>query len=59
VFIKRNEEVFYPDPEFKLIAGDTLVVAGESSKINAIVKLVNDDTDVAEQLNAIFNDDEV
>ena len=28
-------------------------------KINAIVKLVNDDTDVAEQLNAIFNDDEV
>lgn len=59
VFIKRNEEVFYPDPEFKLVAGDKLVVAGESSKINAIVKLINDDTDVAEQLNEIFNDDEV
>ena len=58
VFIKRGEEVFYPEPEFKLIAGDALVVAGESSKINAIVKLINNASDVAEQLNAIFNDEE-
>lgn len=58
VFIKRGEEVFYPEPEFKLVAGDSLVVAGESSKINAIVKLINNTSDVGEQLNAIFNDDE-
>ena len=58
VFIKRGEDVFYPEPEFKLIAGDVLVVAGESSKINAIVKLINDASDVADQLNAIFNDEE-
>ncbi len=58
VFIKRGEEVFYPEPEFKLIAGDALVVAGESSKINSIVKLINNASDVAEQLNAIFNDEE-
>lgn len=57
VFIKRGEEVFYPEPEFKLLGGDTLVVAGESSKINAIVKLINDASDVAEQLNSIFNDE--
>lgn len=59
VFIKRGEEVFYPEPEFKLVAGDSLVVAGESSKINAIVKLINNTSDVGEQLNAIFNDEEV
>ena len=58
VFIKRGEEVFYPEPEFKFVAGDSLVVAGESSKINAIVKLINNASDVAEQLNAIFNDEE-
>ena len=58
VFIKRNEEVYYPEPDFELVEGDTLVVAGESSKINAIVKLVNDTSDVAEQLNAIFNEDD-
>ena len=59
VFIRREEKVFYPESEFKLLSGDTLVVAGESSKINAIVRLINDATDVADQLNAIFNDEEV
>ncbi len=57
VFIKRDNEVFYPEPDFQLQSGDTLVVAGESSKISALVKLINDAADVAEQLNAIFNDD--
>ena len=57
VFIKRESNVYYPEPEFMLMAGDTLVVAGESSKINAIVKLINDDTDMADQLNSIFNDE--
>ena len=59
VFIKRAEAVFYPEPEFELKEGDSLVVAGESSKINTLVKLINDASDITEQLNSIFGDKDV
>lgn len=54
VFIKRGNKVLSPEPEMELLAGDSLVVAGENSKINSIANLLNDATDIEEQLNSVF-----
>ena len=56
VFIKRENKVLSPEPEMELLPGDTLVVAGESSKINAIANLINDASDIETQLNNIFGE---
>jgi hypothetical protein len=40
----------------ELLAGDTLVVAGENSKINAVASLINDATDIENQLNSVFGE---
>ncbi|MGN0960604.1 MAG: potassium channel family protein [Christensenellales bacterium] len=55
VFIKRDKEVLSPEPEMELKEGDTLVVAGEISKINAVANLINDASDIEEQLNSVFS----
>ena len=56
VFIKRGEEVLSPDPETVLKVGDLLVVAGESSKINAVASLIHDASDIEDQLVSVFKD---
>jgi len=56
VFIKRGNKVLSPEPEMELLAGDTLVVAGESAKINAVANLINDATDIENQLNSVFGE---
>lgn len=55
VFIKRDKEVIIPEPDIELFEGDTLVVAGESAKINAIANLINGNSDIEEQLNSVFS----
>lgn len=54
VFVKRGKEVLSPEPEMKLMQGDSLVVAGENSKINAVANLVNDVSKIEEQLGSVF-----
>ena len=54
VFIKRGKEVLIPEPEMDLIEGDTLVVAGESAKIIVDASLINDSSDIEEQLSSVF-----
>lgn len=56
VFIKRNNKVLSPEPDMEFVDGDTLVVAGENSKINAIASLINDASDIEAQLNSVFGD---
>jgi trk system potassium uptake protein TrkA len=56
VFIKRGNKVIVPEPEMELLSGDTLVVAGENSKINAVANLINDASDIENQLNSVFGD---
>lgn len=56
VFIKRGNKVLSPEPEMELIAGDTLVVAGENSKINAVASLISDASDIESQLNSVFGE---
>lgn len=56
VFIKRNREVLSPEPDIELMEGDSLVVAGENSKINAVANLINDASDIEEQLNSVFGE---
>ena len=56
VFIKRGNKVLSPEPEMELLEGDTLVVAGESSKINAIAHLINDASNIDSQITSVFGD---
>lgn len=56
VFVKRGNKVLSPEPEMELLAGDTLVVAGENSKINAVASLINDASDIESQLNSVFGE---
>ena len=54
VFIKRNEEVLSPDPDMELLAGDILVLAGFSSKINSLAGLIKTQEDVNNSLKDVF-----
>ena len=56
IFIKRNNRVLSPEPDIELVDGDTLVVAGESSKISAIANLINDPSDIEAQLSSVFGE---
>ena len=56
VFVKRGKKVISPEPETILLEGDTLVVAGENSKINAVASLINDASDIESQLNSVFGE---
>ena len=56
VFIKRDKKVLSPEAELVLLAGDTLVVAGENSKIKAVANLINDASDIEEQLYSVFGE---
>lgn len=56
VFVKRGDDVISPEPDTVLQDGDVLVVAGESSKINSVANLINDASDIKEQLERIFSD---
>ena len=40
----------------QLLAGDVLVVAGESSKINSVANLINTASDIENQLASVFKD---
>lgn len=56
VFIKRGNKVMSPEAETVLLDGDTLVMAGENSKIKAVASLQNDTSDIESQLNNVFGD---
>jgi trk system potassium uptake protein TrkA len=56
IFIKRGNKVLSPEPESELLDGDTLVVAGEHSKINAVANLISDASDIEAQLNSVFGE---
>jgi len=56
VFIKRGNKVLSPEPDMLLEEGDVLVVAGESSKINAVANLINDSSDIESQLISVFKE---
>jgi len=56
VFIKRDNKVLSPEPDMQLLAGDTLVVAGENSKINVVANLINDASDIESQLTSVFGE---
>lgn len=56
VFIKRGNKVLTPEPDTLLDDDDILVVAGESSKINAIASLIGTVSDIDAQLTNIFKD---
>ena len=56
VFIKRGNKVILPEPETILLEGDTLVMAGENSKIKAVASLHNDPNDIESQLSSVFGE---
>lgn len=54
VFIKRDAHVMSPDPDMELLAGDTMVLAGMSSKINNLSDLVSTQEDINNSLKDVF-----
>lgn len=55
VFIKRGSGVLSPDPDMVLCEGDTLVLAGFSSKINNLSGLINTHEDIHNSLKDVFS----
>ena len=56
VFVKRGNTVLEPEPDMELLNGDILVVAGDHKKLNAVVNLMSDVSDIEDQLNSVFGD---
>lgn len=56
LFVKRGNDVLSPEAETILLEGDSLVVAGESAKINAIANQISDVTNIQAQLKSVFSD---
>jgi len=54
VFIKRGDEVVSPEADMQLLEGDTLVLAGLSSKINNLSDLVSTQEDINNSLKDVF-----
>lgn len=54
VFIKREDEVLSPEPDMELLAGDILVLAGFSSKINNLSGLISTQEDISNSLKDVF-----
>ena len=54
VVIKRDNEIITPDPDLDLQDGDRLVLAGQYSKINALVELIKEPEEIQNSLSSVF-----
>jgi trk system potassium uptake protein TrkA len=54
IFVKRDNEVIYPEPETVLLKGDTLLIAGEISKLDNLSNKVNEVLDTSESLKDVM-----
>lgn len=54
LFIKRDNEVIYPEAETILLKGDTLLVAGEINKLDNLSNKVNEVLDTTESLKDVM-----
>ena len=51
IFIRRNEEILEPVPEFVFEKGDEIIIAGSNKNINAVVNKIDDAVDITNVLN--------
>ena len=58
VVIKRNEQVIMPEPDMELLDGDRLVLAGDNSKIYALINLIKEPEEIQNSLSSVFGIDE-
>ena len=54
VVIKRNEQVIMPEPDMDLLEGDRLVLAGDNSKIYALINLIKEPEEIQNSLSSVF-----
>lgn len=54
VVIKRNEQVIMPEPDMELLEGDRLVLAGDNSKIYALINLIKEPEEIQNSLSSVF-----
>lgn len=54
IFIKRDKEVVYPEPETILLKGDILLLAGEVNKLDNLSSKVNEMLDTTESLKDVM-----
>jgi len=54
VFIQRKDQIISPEAETELYAGDTLIVAGESTKLSSIANLSTDTSRAIVSLYEVF-----
>ena len=55
IFIQRQNKIISPDADTELFADDTLIVAGESTKLTSIANLTTDTNNAIVSLYDVFD----